>query len=149
VARKLVLALIAAAVLAAAAEATIVVQRSIAGVSIALSQKKVRAILGKPRRVIHARNAFGPYVEYRYRRLVLDFQGGNPLSSISTTRRSERTARGIGVGSTRRQVRLKVHGVRCGQKVCTVGRLLPGRIVTSFYLRKGVVWRVGIARVLD
>ena len=80
---------------------------------------------------------------------MLDFQGGNPLSSISTTRRSERTARGIGVGSTRRQVKLKVRGVRCGQRVCTVGKLLPGRIVTSFFLRRGIVWRVSIARVLD
>ena len=146
--RKLVLTAILAAVFAAGAGATIVVQRGIAGVSIGLSQKKMRAILGKPRKVIHARNAFGPYVEYRYRRLVLDFQGGNPLSSISTTRRSERTA-SIGVGSTRRQVKLKVRGVRCRQRVCTVGKLLPGRIVTSFFLRRGIVWRVSIARVLD
>jgi hypothetical protein len=147
--RRILLVLLAAAAFAAGAGATIVVERSIAGVSIALSQKKVRAILGKPAKVIHARNEFGPYVEYRYRGLVLDFQGGNPLSNISTIRRSERTAKGIGVGSTRRLVRQKVRGVRCEQTICTVGKLLPGRIVTTFYLRKGIVRRVSIGRVLD
>jgi hypothetical protein len=147
--RRFLLVLLAAAAFAAGAGAAIVVERSIAGVTIALSQKKVRAILGKPSKVVLARNALGPYVEYRYPGLVLDFQGGNPLSSISTTRRSERTSRGIGVGSTRKQVRQKVRGVTCGKTICTVGTLLPGRIVTTFYLRKGVVRRVSIGRVLD
>ena len=147
--RRLFLVAVLALAAAGAAGATIVVQRSIAGVSIALSQAKVRAILGKPSKVVRGRNAFGRYVEYRYRGLVLDFQGGNPLSSISTIRRTERTRRGIGVGSTRRAVRRRVRGARCGRTLCTVGQLLPGRIVTTFYLRRGIVRRVSIARVLD
>src|SRR5438067_1361756 len=112
--RKTVVALVLlTAVLAASASAAIVVQRGIAGVSIGMSQKKVRAVLGAPTKVLHAHNAFGVYVEYRYPKVTLDFQGPGPLSNVSTTRRNERTAKGVGVGSTRARVAAKVPGAHC------------------------------------
>lgn len=146
---RLLLATILAAVCAAAADAAIIVQHGIAGVSIGMSQAKVRSILGTPTKVLHKKNAFGRYVEYLYPRLVLDFQGPGPLSNVATTRRTERTGKGVGVGSTRLRVKAKVRGARCNTAICTVGKLLPGRIVTTFYLRKGVVVRVSVGRVLD
>jgi hypothetical protein len=140
--------LLAAAFVSSAA-ATIVVQRGIAGISIGMSQKKVRAVLGKPTKAFKSKNAFGIYVEYRYRKLVLDFQGPGPLSNISTTRRSERTSTGVGVGSTMAQVQTKVPGAHCKVQLCSVGNALPGKIVTTFYLRMGKVTQVSVGRVID
>ena len=148
-ARRLLLALIVAGACAAAAGATIRVQHGIAGVTIGMSQAKVRSVLGKPAKVIRGSNAFGRYERYRYAGLTLDFQGPGPLSYISTVRRSERTPQGIGVGSTQAQVKHKVRNVKCYANLCTVGNSLAGRIVTTFYLRRGVVRQVSVGRVID
>jgi hypothetical protein len=147
--RALLAGLLAGTLLAVAANAAIVVQRGIAGVSIGMSQKKVRALLGKPTRAFKSKDAFGIYVEYRYPRLILDFQGGAVLSNISTTRRSERTAKGVGVDSTAAQVQARVRGAHCKVQLCTVGKVQTGRVVTTFYLRKGKVSQVSVGRVLD
>jgi len=139
-----------AGVLAAAANSTIVPQRGIAGVSIGMSKKKVRAILGKPRKVVQKMNVAGPFTEYQYRALTVDFQNGRVLTDVSTTRRHERTASGVGVGSTKSEVQKAVHGVSCNGAVCKVGKSRPGKIVTTFYLSKsGKVILVAVGRVID
>ncbi len=147
--KRLFLVVILAGVLAAAADATIVVQRGMAGVSIGMSQKKVRSVLGRPTEVIHGLNAVGAFVEYRYPRVTVDFQGSGPLSNVSTARRRDRTAKGVGVGSTQKQVHQKVRGASCNDTLCSVGKRLPGRIVTTFYLRQGIVILVAVGRLVD
>ena len=106
---------------AAAASAAIVPQRGIGGVRLALTRAQVRAVLGAPASAVHGRNEFGSFTVYRYRGLRVTFQGNRTVTAILTTRATERTAAGVGVGSTEGQVRAKVAGVRCRtESGCTV-----------------------------
>jgi hypothetical protein len=138
---------------AAAASAAIVPQRGIAGVRLTMTRTQVRAVLGAPAAAVHGRNEFGSFTVYRYRGLRVTFQGNRTVTSISTTRAGERTAAGVGVGSTEGQVRAKVAGVRCrtesGFRHCFVGRFLPGKRVTDFRIKRGLVTSIQVAFVLD
>jgi hypothetical protein len=154
--RRLAPALATAAVLAAAAPpagATIVPQQGMAGVRIGMSAQEVRGVLGVPLRAIRGANDFGPYAELRYPRLVRVLLQGGAVTAISTTGRFERTARGVGVGSTEAAVSAKVRRVRCRTfgsfRECYVGRFLPGKRVTAFLLRGGRVVRVTVGVVVD
>jgi hypothetical protein len=135
------------------ASPAIVIGRGIGGVAIGMSQKAVRSRLGRPRRVLHAKNEFGPYTEFRYGGYVVDFQGNATLTSVITTLARERTPAGVGVGSTWVQVRAKVPHVICQGVAtladCHVGELLPGKKVTDFFIRLGKVSRVIVGIVLD
>lgn len=151
----LTLAVCALAALPAAAHATIVPQKSIAGVRLGMSEEEVRAELGEPSDTIRESNDFGPYVElvYRRQRLRVRLQGEEQVTSISTTSRSERTSHRVGVGSTERNVRRNVRGARCQTvrpfRYCVVGRELPGRTVTVFDIRRGRVSRVTLGIIID
>lgn len=142
-----------AAVLAASSAATIVPQKGIAGVSIGMSQGKVRAVLGKPASVKHGSNDFGKYTVFKYRGLQVTFQGNATLTDVSTARTSERTASGVGVGSTEAQVKAKVKGVKCatdsGFRHCYLGKLTAGHRVTDFSIKRGKVTRVDVGVVID
>jgi hypothetical protein len=138
---------------AAVASAAIVPQRGIAGVRLGMTKAQVRATLGAPAAAVHGSNDFGRFTVYRYRGLRVTFQGNRNVTAVSTTRRTERTAAGVGVGSTERQVRAKVPGVRCrtesGFRHCFVGRFLAGKRVTDFRIKRGHVTSVTVAFVLD
>lgn len=142
-----------ALVLAGPAAPAIRIGHGIAGVVLGMSQTSVRAKLGKPVKVVLAKNDFGPYTELRYRGYVVDLQGNDRVTSISTTLAKEKTPAGIGVGSAWSQVRAKVTHVRCEGTAtlgdCHVGRLLPGKTVTDFFVRNGKVKRVIVGIVLD
>jgi hypothetical protein len=138
---------------AAVASAAIVPQRGIAGVRLEMTRAQVRAVLGAPRRAVHGSNEFGSFTVYRYRGLRITFQGNRRVTDVFTTRPGERTARGVGVGSTEAQVRARVAGIHCrtesGFRHCFVGRFLPGRRVTDFRIRRGRVTSVDVGFVVD
>lgn len=149
-----------------------------AGVEIGMTQGQVRNRLGKPRKSFKVQAAFGPgrLVLYRYPKLDVEFWRGAPrtpsgskppdkrqrVASMVTTRKSERTSKGIGVGSTERQVKRNVAGVKCENlefdgktyRNCHVGSYrckppswvlgdLPCR-VTAFVLERKRVARVQV-----
>jgi len=152
-------ALVAATVLALAltassARAVIVVQRSIGGVKLQMTKAQVRAKLGRPMRVRVGSNAFGTFTEKVFRRVTVTFQSGDRVTNVSTKSPLEQTASGVGVGSTKFQVRAGVPNATCknefGFRHCFVGAFLPGRTVTDFRLgNNGRVKSVSIGFVID
>ena len=123
----------------------IVVQRSIAGVALGMTKAQVRAILGSPTRVRDGKSPAGHFVQLVYGRVTVEFQDAPhvTVTTLRTSSRLERTATGVGVGSTERAVRRAVPDVACygwkGGRQCILGKLLPGRAVTIFELERGHV----------
>jgi hypothetical protein len=142
-----------ACVIAASADAAIVPQKGIAGVTIGMTQGKVRAVLGVPKSVKRGTNDFGKYTVFHYSGLQVNFQGNATVTDVSTTRTGERTASGVGVGSTEAQVKAKVKGVKCetnsGFRHCYLGKLGAGHRVTDFSIKRGKVSRVDVGVVID
>jgi hypothetical protein len=152
-----VLAVIAGAIAILAvpspAGATIVPQRGIAGIKLQMTKAQVRAKLGRPLMMVNGRNDFGRYTTFHYPRVTVSFQGGVKVSSMRTTSRAERTAAGVGVGSTEAMVKAHARHVVCktesGSRQCVVGKFLPGRTVTAFALKHGRVTSVVVGIVID
>jgi hypothetical protein len=138
---------------AAGATASIVPNRSIGGASLGQTRAQVRTKLGTPLSVKRGRNDFGRYTVFRYAQVTVTFQGNAGATALATTSAAQRTARGVGVGSTEAQVKARVRGVRCSSfgslRHCTLGRELPGRRVTDFLLRRRRVVRVVVGFVID
>ena len=149
-----VAALAAAALIAPAANGAIAPNRSIAGVAIGMTQAQVRAVLGRPVRVIHRPNEIaGTATEFRYSRLAVVFAGDANVTSVTTTRTRERTRRGVGVGSAEADVTRLVGDITCatelGRRSCHTRDFLPGARLTVFDIRGGRVWRVLVGIVID
>jgi hypothetical protein len=146
---------IAAASFAHAVGATIVPQRAIGGVRLGMTKAQVGRAAGKPLRIEHAKNEFGSLTRFVYPgRVSVDFQGNASVTAVWTTGTKERTARGVGVGSTRAQVLRLVAGARCEATDglfahCFVGSFEPGKRVTDFILSSGRVTRVTVGFVID
>jgi hypothetical protein len=147
-------AVVAALALPPSAAARIQIDRGIAGARLTNTKAEVRAALGKPRRVIRGSNIFGPTLTYRYRGgLRIFFQGRRTVTAVFLTGRSDRTIRGVGVGSSERAVRNRVPGVTCdsvsGFRSCHTNEFLPGQRITDFRIRNGRVDRVAVSFVID
>jgi hypothetical protein len=130
------------------------VDHGIAGARIGNTRAEVRAALGKPTTIKTGSNDFGAFTEFRYAGGVrVTFQGNTKVTAVSTTGRGDRTARGVGVGSTERTVRRRVPGVKCettaGSRSCHTGKFLAGHRVTDFAIRHKHVTRVTVGDVLD
>jgi hypothetical protein len=148
------LALAAATAGAAPAGGVVVPQRSIAGLELGMTERKVRALMGRPLAVRQSQNDFGRYRELVYARVRVSFQSGPRATALTTTSPNERTAGGVGVGSTRAQVRAALRGVRCkrefGVDHCWLGDdARVGAVVTDLLLRHGRVSRITIGYVID
>jgi hypothetical protein len=156
--RRSVLVAAAALVLllaAAPARAVIRPQKGMAGVRLGMTQTQMRNVLGTPVRTRQGQNDFGPFTQFVYpHSITVTFQGNRRVTGISTRGRTEKTARGVGVGSSETAVKTKVGHVRCetiaGTHTCHVGSFLAGHRVTVFLISKhGFVASVTVGFVLD
>lgn len=154
--------IVAVLALVATAEARIVPQVGIGGAKIGKTQKQVRSKLGKPDRKQVLTSPIGgfDFVQLKYGRTKVSFDGTSRRSKVMavfTKEKSERTKSGVGIGSTKKQVKQGVDGARCkkefGVAHCWVGSFKPGRKVTDFRLQrkhgKLRVATVGVGIVLD
>lgn len=122
---------------------------------IKLDQKKKTVIrrLGQPEWIEKGTNDFGKFQVLHYRKRFVVNLENKFVVAVSTESKGQRTAEGVGVGSTKGQVKRKVDGVVCeriiGVKVCHVGDYLPGEAVTEFRITDRLVTEVSIGRVLD
>lgn len=147
----------AAAVLVSAAPAQAVIrpQKGMAAVRLGMSQTQMRDVLGTPVRTRQGMNDFGPYTQFIYpHSITVTFQGNRHVTGISTRGRTEKTERGVGVGSSETAVKNKVGHVRCetidGSHTCHVGSFRAGHRVTVFLISKrGLVQSVTVGFVLD
>jgi hypothetical protein len=148
-------AMICLVVWAPAAGAMIQVQRGISGVALGMTPAQVKAGLGAPPKVKKGVNDFGNFTQYIYAggSLTVTFQGNTDVTGVAITGQTDKTAKGVGVGSTEAAVKRGVKGVNChttaGTRSCDVGKFLPGHRVTDFLLKAGKVVRVTVGFVID
>lgn len=129
------------------------VNRGVAGIAVGQTTAKVKSVLGKPVASKTRPDHFlGRATTLTYPRLTVMLAYGRVIT-ITTTRTTERTRRGIGVGSTEALLRSRVGGVRCetgaGVRTCSTGTFRPGTNATTFDIRSGRIWRVRVGRVID
>jgi hypothetical protein len=143
---------------ASAAAHSLVLGRSMAGVRLGDSLARLHQVLGQPKAVRHVHNeitgseridiygrlAFGSFPSADAEEAVLYMQ---------TTRRSIRTASGIGVGTRKHRLERELPGMSCYGHICTIvaggGLQTIGKRVTTFRIRNGRVRVVSIGRVID
>jgi hypothetical protein len=148
--RTLLTLVLLALVSSAPAGAAIVPGKSIAGVKLGMTQGQVTGVLGAPAQTQHGMNEFGSFTVFRYTRLQVTFQGDVTVTAVKTTRKSEKTPHGVGVGSTKAELKAGVTKLKCITKsLCQKGRSLPGARVTVFRLFHGKVTSVLVGFVID
>lgn len=140
--------------LASDAVAMIQVDRGIAGARLGATRDEVRAALGKPAKTAGGTNEFGRWARYTYDGgLRVFFQGRERVTSVQLTGLGDRTAKGVGVGSSEAEVTANVKDVKCETfetiRSCHTSDLLPGKRVTDFLITDGKVARVTVGIVID
>jgi hypothetical protein len=150
----LVILLAVGLALVPAAGALIVPKHSIAGASLLDTRAEIKAQLGQPLRIIHGTNEFGSFTRFHYHRLNVLFLSSSGAISIDTTRRRERTDRGIGVTSTIGELKDAYPSVDCQRvgfhsRLCVLGTQHVGRRVTVFRIHDGIITRIEVEFVVD
>jgi hypothetical protein len=134
----------------ALAGATLVINSGMSGVSLGDTMKQVRQKLGRPNEVDHSGGTTAWF--YTFRTLVVDFSRQSRVHDISTLSGSQRTASGVGVGSTETAVMKFVPGVHCSGNAqgpqgtdCVAA---SGHVFTDFHVtsQRGLVKYVLISR---
>jgi hypothetical protein len=131
------------------AGAAIVPGRGIAGVRIGNSGAQVRGALGKPRKIVPPTWVFGAPLKGR-----VGFNHARRVNDIWTTSARQRTAKGVGPGSSLRRVKHAYPTAKCdrepkGKQLCTLAsHRRHHTIKTAFLLRGGHLRLVEIYSVI-
>ena len=108
-------AAIVLATAAAPASAEIVVNQSVAGVKLGMSQEEVLDLIGDPDSTV-TNPAFDTTYTYRSKGIKVVFAPNgdtNDVTSVTVYRKGETTASGAGIGSTLKALRAGVPKLRC------------------------------------
>lgn len=155
---KRTLPLLIALVIVPAAGADIVPQKSISGVRYGASEAAVLKILGKPAKKETTLNDFGKLHVWTFKEGAMvsfrpDRKNKFRAVQITTKDPTEKTASGVGVGSTEAEVKKGVSKVKCetvvGSRTCHVGTFRAGHVTTDFQIDKGKVSLVTLGLVVD
>jgi len=120
------------------ASAKIVIGGGMSGVALGMTKAEVVSQLGQPNSVKRGTNATngGKFrVLYFNKKLQVTMTGGS-VSNIRTEVMGQKTSNGVGVGSSRKQVKNNVPKVKCSFGVCRVGNDQAGTVQTDFILNK-------------
>lgn len=132
--------------LPAVAGARIVINRGVDPARIGMTERQLRGRLGKPDLAETAGSSKS--LVYRRRKLVVTLFRGR-VQIVSTRSHADRTAHGVGPGSTLSMLRKHLRGERCGEKVgvysCKIGSSRKGRRSTVFLIESGRVATVSVA----
>lgn len=140
------------------AQAAIVPQHSIAGAKLGMTRAQVEARLGAPIRVQPRRSeSFGfSWRDLVYSRVTVSVflpSNGSKVFGLTTKSEFERTATGVGIGSTRAQVKAGLTGETCRREYgidhCWQGNWDAGRAITDYRLVRGRVSKITISYVID
>jgi hypothetical protein len=131
--------------LAAPAQASFEIDRSLAGVRIGMSEAQVQAKLGAP-----ADTQLGTdFVDWIYRRPAVRVTLKGEVITLYTKSHAQRGPGGIGVGTTETRLKAAVRRVKCSGtgagRMCVVGSFATGRRSTVFGMRSGRVRDVTIS----
>jgi hypothetical protein len=141
--RVAVLAVVVTAVGAASAQAKIVLKESIAGVPLGATRAQVQAILGAPDKDIAPKAGDSEHARFwdYGRGLRIGFRDdGDAVTVLVTRSRRERTASGVGPGSSRALVKRRLRGEHCSPDICLIGTDALGTRSTIFsFDRRGRV----------
>ena len=97
------------------------------------------------------------FTQFRYGKTKVAFNGTKKSSTVvavQTKDPKQQTDTGVGVGSTKAEVKSGVPGVTCqnesGFRHCFLGKFVPGHKVTDFALSNSLhVTRVTVSFVID
>lgn len=154
--RKLILAGVVASLLVAApvASANIVVGKSIAGVSLGMTEAQVVAVIGPAKATRDTKDEITgqPVRELEYNSMYVQVMNGSVIL-VSSVSKKEKTSNGAGVGMKERTLKKKVKGLKCSgakNRICFKGSGKPGTVSTAFSMTKSKKVRgVVIGIVLD
>ena len=139
--RRFAVALIVLALIAAApANAIIRPQKGMSGITLGMTKAQVRAKLGSPIGSGSGRLYFA--------RVWVGFRLGRAVE-ITTTRSSEHTGSGLGVGASEAAVHHSYPAVKCapfgGFRRCRLGTGQPGTRATDFLIGHGQVLQITVS----
>jgi Protein of unknown function (DUF3152)/Divergent InlB B-repeat domain len=123
----------------------VVLRESIGGLNLGLTADRITARLGDPIRIVNQPTS--RRMRFLERLEVLLVRGR--ATRITARSPRFRTARGLGVGTSRLRLRARLSGERCDDVRCVIGRARDrGDVSTAFLLRGGRVVAVQLERLV-